>query len=352
MLPSVLLVIGGLAIAAYLRTSGGTPGATTEASALVAALLGALAGFGETTLAGALAVVVTLLLTLKAPLHQLAGAVSEGEILAILKFGLVAVVLLPLLPTTPVGPYSALVPRHIGIVVVTLTGVSLGGYLLVRVLGGRAGWPLAGAIGGLVSSTAVTLSFSGKARSAPGLGPVLATGTLLASTILYGRSFALIFLFDRPLALLLAPRLGLLLVVGLALAALRLRRRDPGEAGQLELGNPVELGAALGLGVLFAAILVLARAAQAALGDRGLWAAAFVSGFVDVDSTAIAAAGLHRQGIVSVETAGASFLFATLSNLLVKAGIVAVVGGPTLARQVLPAFAVILVVSVALLASF
>jgi uncharacterized membrane protein (DUF4010 family) len=106
-LPAVLLGVAALVVAAYLRTAGEHVGATTEALALLAPLLGATVGFGRSELAAAVAVAVTLLLTLKAPLRKIAHTVSEDEIFSILKFGIVAVILLPLLPERPYGPYMS-----------------------------------------------------------------------------------------------------------------------------------------------------------------------------------------------------------------------------------------------------
>jgi uncharacterized membrane protein (DUF4010 family) len=349
-LPAVLLTVGALAVASYLRTADAHVGATTEIAALLAPLLGALVAWHEAALAAALAVVVTLLLTLKAPLHKIAGSISSDEILAILKFGVVAVVLVPLLPTQPLGPYGALVPRHVGLVVVVMSGVSLGGYLLVRTLGGHTGWALAGSLGGLVSSTAVTLSLAGKARALPALVPALGDGIVLASTVLYLRSLFLIFVFDQELGMLLMPRLGLLFFLGLLGALLRLRRA-PGDAPSAAgLGNPVELGRALGLAALFAAILVGARAAQEALGSAGLTAAGLVGGLLDVDSVAVAMARLHRQGIVAGEAAAAAFLLGTAANLTIKGGITLFVGGAALARRVWPTFLILAAATITLLA--
>lgn len=348
-LPAVLLAIGALAVAAYLRTAGAHVGATTEITAVLAPLLGALVAWGQAPLAAALAVIVTLLLTLKAPLHKIAGNVTEDEILAILKFGVVAVVLVPLLPTEPTGPYGALVPRQVGLVVVILSAVSLGGYLLVRVLGDRAGWAVAGALGGLVSSTAVTLSFSGKARAVRALAPVLAGGMLLASIVLYLRTLFLAFVFDRGLGAHMAPRLTALFLIGLVLALGRLRGAETTESGASALGNPVELGRAAALAAIFAAIVVGARAAQAELGNTGLWAAGVVGGLVDVDSVTVAVARLRQQGLAPIGTAAGSILLATLANLVVKAGIVAFVGGAAIARRVLPAFLALAVATLVLL---
>jgi uncharacterized membrane protein (DUF4010 family) len=348
-LPALLLTVGAFGLASYLRATEADAGITSEVAALVAALLGAVVAWGEVPLAASAAVVVTLLLTLKAPLHRLAGRVSGEEVLAIVKFGIVAVVVLPLLPDKPVGPYDALVPRKVGLMVVILSGVSLVGYLLVRILGGRAGWALAGALGGLVSSTATTLSFSSKARDAREQVPALAVGVILASTVLYARGAVVVGLMDRKLALYLAPRLAVLLVVGLAFALVQFRRGTRRPAEDMKLGNPVELGRAIALGLMFAAVILLARVAQAKLGTAGLWAVGLVGGLVDVDSIAVAASRLRQQDLATLDVAGGAYLLATLSNLIFKGAAVVLTAGGALARRVLPCFGVLAVLTIAAL---
>jgi uncharacterized membrane protein (DUF4010 family) len=287
---------------------------------------------------------VTLLLTLKAPLHKIAGAVSEDEILAILKFGVVSVILVPILPTRALSYLGGLAPRTLGLLVVLLSAVSLGGYLLVRIYGRRRGWALAGLLGGLVSSTAVTLSMSGKARAVPGLTRALGVGVLLASSILYLRSLVVIGILDRTLAYHLVPRLAGLLAIGLAFAGLHFRAQATNDTpDEVSLGNPAELGRAFGLALMFAAVMLASRLAQARLGTLGLFSVGLVGGLVDVDSVAVATARLHQQGLADLGSASGTFLLATLSNLVFKGGVVLVVGGPQLSRIVLPAFGVIAV---------
>jgi uncharacterized membrane protein (DUF4010 family) len=230
------------------------------------------------------------------------------------------------------------VPRHIGMVVAIVSALSLVGYLLVRVLGGRAGWALTGLVGGLASSTATTLSLSSKARGATGLKPSLAAGILLANTILYARLLVLIGMFDAPLLRYLAPRMLALLVIGAAFAALQLKGRGKDETGEITLKNPVELGKALLLGLGFGAILLLGRAAEEEFGQAGLWAASAIGGLLDVDSVALANARLHQQGMAATEEAGRALLLATVANLIVKGVIVVSVGGGALARRVIPGF--------------
>jgi uncharacterized membrane protein (DUF4010 family) len=348
----VILVVGGFGLASYLRDPDNTAGVTTEMTGLLAALLGGVVALGEPTVAAAAAVVITLLLTLKAPLHRMAGAVSEDEILAIVKFGIVAVVLLPLLPDRPMGPYGALVPRKLGLLVVILSGVSLAGYLLVKVLGGRAGWALAGGLGGLVSSTATTLSFANKARDAREQVPALSVGVILASTILYVRGAVVVGLLDRELALHLAPRLGVLFVIGVVFAAFHYRRQKREASEEIALGNPVELGRAAMMAAIFAVVIVLARLAQERLGTAGLWAVGAIGGLVDVDSVAVAAARVRKDAEVAVEAAAGAYLLATASNLVFKGGAVVATAGAEMARRVLPAFAALALATGAILVAW
>jgi uncharacterized membrane protein (DUF4010 family) len=349
-LPALLIAVAALAVAFQVIGSAGK-GATTEAAALLAVLLGAAVGFGRGSLAAAIAVVAALLLTLKAPLHRLARAVSQDEILAILKFGVVALIALPLLPNRGLGPYQAVNPRDIGLMVVLLTAVSLIGYLLVRFFGEGKGFALAGLLGGLASSTAVALSFSRKARETPDLARPLAAGIVVASTVLYARGALVLMALDAPLGRHLLPRLGALLVVGVVLSLVLLKRASASrEAGPaLSLGNPVELGHAVLLAALFGVVLLIARVAQAELGTAGLWTVGTVGGLVDVDSVAVAAARLRQQDVVGIPVAGGAYLLATLSNLVFKGAVTALTGGRPLARHVLPAFGVLALLTVAAL---
>ncbi|HEY8151838.1 MAG TPA: DUF4010 domain-containing protein [Vicinamibacteria bacterium] len=346
-LPALLIAVAALAVTFQVVGSEGK-GATTETAALLAVLLGAAVGFGHGSLAAAVAVVATLLLTLKAPLHRLARAVSQDEILAILKFGVVALIVLPLLPDRGLGPYQAVNPRDVGLMVVLLTAISLAGYLLVRYFGEGKGYALAGLLGGLASSTAVALSFSRKAREAPDLARPLAAGIVVASTMLYARGALVLMALDGPLGRHLLPRLGALFVAGLAVSFVLLKRAAaPRETGPaLSLDNPVELGHALLLAALFAVVLLLARVAQAELGTTGLWTVGAVGGLVDVDSVAVAAARLRAQDVVEVPVAAGAYLLATVSNLIFKSGVTILAGGAALARQVLPAFGVLAVLTV------
>lgn len=336
--PAVVLAVAGFITVAYVRTSVHDPGLTSEMAALVAVLLGALIGFGQAPLAVAIGVVVAVILSQRDPLHRFVAALSEEEVLAILKFGIVAVVLLPLLPDHPLGPFGAIVPRRVGFLVAAICGLGLAGYVLVRWIGSHAGFALAGLLGGLVSSTAVTLGFSSRARANPEAVPAIASGIVLASVVVYLRGLGFLVLFEPEVARELWWRALLLAAVGGAFVASGFRRQGKAEAGALKLGNPVDLGRAASLGLIFAGILVVGRAAQAWLGTAGFWATSAVAGLVDVDSILVTGMDLHKQGLVSPRTAALGFLLATVANLVAKGTIVLVTGGRALARRVFPGF--------------
>jgi uncharacterized membrane protein (DUF4010 family) len=344
-LPVTLLIVGGLAVAAYLRLSRTQGGTTTEAVAVLTPLLGALVAWGEVQLSASIAVVVTLLLTMKGALHRLAGRVTEEEISATLRFAIVAVIVVPLLPAQAIGPYASLVPRKVGLVVVILSAVSLVGYVAVRLLGERGGLSLAGGIGGLVSSTAVTLSFSGKARRVPDLTPSLSVGIILASTLLYARVLVLVGLFGFGLLGMMGPWLVGLFLVGVGWSAIVFLRTPARRSEGLTLGNPTELGRAVVLGLTFAALVVVVGVAQERLGEQGIWATAVVGGLVDVDAVSVALAQLTTRGLARSETVVQGVLLATAANLVTKSVLVAIVGGWALARRVLPAFGVLAALS-------
>jgi uncharacterized membrane protein (DUF4010 family) len=221
-------------------------------------------------------------------------------------------------------------------VVVALTAVSLIGYVLVRIAGGRAGWSLAGLLGGFVSSTAVALSLSGRARSLPDQTRPLAAGIVLASAVLYLRSLVVLSLFDRELAARLMPAFVLLLLAGLVMGYAVVRRASHGAPAEgVRLGNPVELGQALILALLFMAILLGVRFAETRLGSRGLWVTGLIGGLIDVDSVVVATADLRNHGLVSLDAAATNCLLATLANLLLKLAFVIGIGRKALARHVL-----------------
>jgi uncharacterized membrane protein (DUF4010 family) len=314
-------------------------GATTEVAAIVTYLLGALAASkgvvepmaDRLILVAGLGVALTFLLSSKPWFHRFAERVSRDDFYATVKFLIVAVIVLPLLPDRAVGPLDAINPRHLGILVVTISGLSFVGYVAMRLLGTRRGVLLGAALGGLVSSTATTLSFATRTKQEPALAPAAAGGIAAAWTIMLGRVAVLVVLVNPPLLRTLAIPLGAMTVAALAGLALTFRRSD-GDPAAPELKNPFELGSAIKVTLAFGVVLLATRAATEYLGPRGLYLAAGLAGTTDVDAVTLSSAELAGGGLDAL-TATVAIAIAIAVNTVVKTALAAFVGGAGLGRR-------------------
>ena len=339
-----LVALGGvialisISYAANVRTQK-DHGATTEASVLVTYLLGALAtsrGAIEPMsirllLVASLGVTLTFLLSSKEWFHSVAARVSRADVYATVKFLIVAVVVLPLLPNRAVGPLDAINPFSLGLMVVMISGLSFVGYVAVRWLGPRRGLLFGAALGGLVSSTAVTLSFAGRTKAQPELAPVAAGAIAIASTIMITRVAVLVALVDVDLLRALAIPLAAMAAGALAGLALTYHR-DGGDIEASALKNPFELGSAVKFSMVFGVILLATKAAVVYIGEAGLYLAAALGGITDVDAVTLSTAKLAREG-VAITVAAIAITIAVGVNTLVKIALAAT-GGTALLRRV------------------
>lgn len=191
----------GLILTVYaFSAQHGDLGVTTEIVALLAYLIGGLVYWNEIWLAVALGVIVTVLLALRPFLHNLVARIDREDIYATLKFVVVSAVILPLLPDEAYGPWGVLNPFQIWLIVVFVSAVSFTGYVAIKLLGPRRGIGLTGFLGGLVSSTAVTLGFSQRSRETPPLARHLALGIVIASTTMYPIIVLQVLAFNQEFA--------------------------------------------------------------------------------------------------------------------------------------------------------
>ena len=343
---AALLVIG------YVRTSrdGGPVSATTSVVGLVTVTCGFLAAFGQPIPASVIAVAVVLLLALRSQLHRFVGALSEQEVIAIGRFALIALVIMPLLPDAWYGPYSAWNPRQLWLVVVLVSGLSLAGYLGARMLGASRGVMLTAIAGSMVSSTAVTAAMAAKLRAGEGSPPLLTAAVAIASATMCLRLMVLIAFLARfalvPFAILVAP--PLLVSAAAALwflhAARHAQRGD--EAAAITVRNPFALTPALLLMALVMVITVIARWMLATYGDSGVAVVLAISGAFDTDSTVIALGNLP-VGTLSANLAGVIMIVPVVLNSLVKAGVALAGAG---LRQGWPAAAILITAALSALA--
>ncbi len=341
-------VMGMVGVTFFAHVRAGHFGMTSEAAALMSFLLGSLsmshvpfAPIDQRALfILSLTVVVTLLLSIKRRLHGFVQKVSSEDLFATLKFLLVAVIILPLLPDQTFGPLDVLNPRSIGYMVVLIAGVSFVGYVAIRVRGAGKGMVLTGLVGGLVSSTAVTLASASRARQEPALAGACALAVMAASTIMVGRVLVLTALVQRPLAGMLLVPLGAMMVAGLGVSAWAWHQgMKSGEAeGQLGVANPFELSSAFKFALLYAGILMLSKAAHTYLGPQAILLAGALAGTTDVDAITLSMARLSGEGL-SMEIAATTVLIAVASNTVVKAVLAGVTGGLAFGKRVAIGFA-------------
>ncbi len=323
----------------------GELGITTEVSALLSFLLGFLCVSGHVVTAAGLAVASGGVLALKEWLHRLAGRIETADVEATLKFAIVSIIVLPLVPDQDFGPppLDVVNPYKIWLMVVLISGLNFASYLLVKMVGAEHGIGLTGLLGGLVSSTAVTLGFAQRSRQEPGQIPPLALGILVAWTVMFFRVVVLVGAVDRGLA----PEIGIAMaafgVPSLVICWLLWRRQRPAETATVSAGeNPFELGEAIRFGLLFGVITFAVKAAQVYLGDAGLYLAGAIAGLPDVDAIALSMAQLVQNDAASVGAASRTIVIAVASNTLFKAGMVAFLGAPGLRRIIVAATGVIL----------
>jgi uncharacterized membrane protein (DUF4010 family) len=343
---AAFVALSALVIVSYATTAArGELGITTEISAMLAFIVGALCGWQHVGVASVATVVCLLLLTFKDFLHRLARRVELADIEATLTFAVISVIILPLLPNQNFGPppLDVINPYKIWLMVVLIAGLNFLGYVLVKVLGNEHGLALTGILGGLVSSTAVTLSFSQRSRREPEMSSAFVLAIVIAWTIMFLRVVIMVGIINRALAASLAVALGCMALAGL-LVCLALWRRRAHETGVVTAGaNPFELGEAIKFGLLFGIVTIVAKAAEVYLGATGLYLAGAVAGATDVDAIALSMANRATTTPESIKIAAYTIVIAVISNTLVKAGMVAFMGAPAMRRTIVLVTLILLV---------
>jgi uncharacterized membrane protein (DUF4010 family) len=314
-------VVGSFLLLSYwhkLQTSDHA-GVTTEMSGLTTYLVGALVYRDQYWIATAITVVGLFLLELKEVLEGLTKRIAPVEILTFTKFLLLSAVILPILPKRDFGLFK-INPFKAWIVVVTVSAISYGSYVIQRVTKEKSGLILAAILGGAYSSTITTVVLA--KRTAQGNHPHLISGaTLVASGVMYLRLIALLALFNRELMMMVAPAFLVLAITAVAGGWLWSRRTDPNSreiTSEYALQNPLELRAAFLFAALFLAMLIATHAAAGYLGKTGVYSLAALMGVADVDPFIM---GVTQSAgtTTGLAVAAGAIVIAAASNNIVKA---------------------------------
>jgi uncharacterized membrane protein (DUF4010 family) len=344
LLAAALLTVGAFVTAGYFVNAKPGPdakGLTTEVAAPIVFLLGAMVMLGHQAVAIGLGVVTAAVLAYKQPLHGFVERLGWDDVYAGVRLLIATFIALPLLPDRAIDPWGALNPYKLWLLVILISSLSLVGYVLTRWLGPARGAALTGLTGGLVSSTAVTLSFSREAREKPQEASALACGILLSWAVMFVRVLVLVAVVNRALLTqVLVPFAVMAAVIGGCAAFLYFRGGSAdGTAakGELHLRNPFSLIEAAKFAALFAVVLLATKFVQAHFPPSGLYAVAALAGLTDVDAITLSMAEFAQSGEAGV--AVIAIVIAALSNTLVKCGMAFVVAGTALGTPLLIAAA-------------
>jgi len=300
---------------------------TTEAAALAVLALASLAGMGHQRLAAAAVAVMVLALREKTTIHRLVRGVDEVELRAALQFAVLALVFLPILPEGPFGPLGGIRPRELWLVVLLVSGLNFAGYFARRLVDDTQGTTVAGMLGGLISSTAVTLTFSRQSRDEPERAVPLALGVVGACTVLLPRLLGLAAVLAPALAAALVPFFLPPLLAGAGMVALGFHRRPavPSVASLPTARNPLRLGAAMLLAAGFQAVLMIMVFMRDHFGVAGVLTSAGVLGLTDMDALTLSMSRLAGQP-GQLQLAAVAIAIGVLSNTALKLTVILTLG--------------------------
>jgi len=307
---------------------------TSIIASLITFTLGALTVFGHVTLASASAVVITSLLSFKPLLHGWLKKLEQHELNATLELLLISVVILPILPNQNYGAWAAFNPYQVWWMVVLIAGVSYLGYFAMKIGGNQHGPVLTGALGGLVSSTAVTLNLSKLSTQYPEMENVLAAGILTACATLFARTLLLTSVMNPALFQTLFSAVLMMMFVTYLLAFLLWKNaRGFRTNEEITLTNPFQLGMALKFATFLVLIMLLSKGLTLYFGAMGTYFLAATSGLADVDPIIISMSQMSKEGM-DVSVATRAILIALAVNSGIKSIFSWVIGGRALGLRV------------------
>ncbi len=330
-----LLIVGLMTIAAYfhIKDDSGDPGTTTVAAILVCYSLGATVWYGNDTLAIMLAIITTVLLYFKTELRGITEKLSRRDLISILQFAVLTFIILPILPDKNLGPYEAINPYQIWLMVVLISGISLAGYVALQFIGPRHSVVL-GLLGGLVSSTATTLVYARRSVENQHLTQLAVVVILIANLTVLIRLAIVSAVASPALLPQLLPILGSGFLLGSGVTAYwwyQLNHHNPLPVPATK--NPAEIGTAATFGLIYGIVLFCAAWLSDIAGSKGLYIVALISGLTDVDAITLSSLRLYELGKLEATETITAISLGILSNIGFKLGLTFFFGSTLLGRQ-------------------
>jgi len=336
----ITAVVFALLVAAYVVVGIKTSkiGITTEVAAIVTYIIGGLCVTGNYVFAVCLTITILAILYFKGPIHRWAGSVNRDEIISTIKFMIIAFVVLPLLPNHGYGPYEVFNPYVIWLMVVFISGISFLSYIAIKLIGPRRGIGVTGFLAGLISSTALSMSFSRESKENKSIINPYVFAVVVASTAMYLRVFLEIYVLNKEMVRFAMVPLFSMAFVGIVSALVLWIWKDGGAKNRLsekayKLKSPFRLKPAIQFGLFFAIILFISKLGYIYFGQSGVYLVSLISGVVDMDAITVSMAKLGGGETMSYSTAVTAITLASISNTIFKGGLFVIFGSRKSAKR-------------------
>jgi len=333
----------------------GGDGITTSVSVVIVYLLGGVCWYGRLLESCVIMVVLLWVLSAKEQLHAFAQKLSKEDVLATVKFAVISALILPFLPNQAYGPpgLEVLNPHTIWLFVVFISGIGFVGYVLIKLVGPGKGIWLTGLLGGLASSTALTLNLAGRSRENEDYASDFTLGIVLSWAVMYVRLYLICIFLSGALARPLMAPLLLPVVPALSYALyLKVKEFRDHRQKSADFTNPFKLLPAIKFGVVFTCVMFVANAARVYLGSGALLACSFLGGAAEMDAVAFSVIDMNLKSGLAVRELVLALLFASLANTLTKGILVCVLGAKAMRRPIIPAVVLICIVTGGLIAYY
>lgn len=337
-------------------------GITTEISIFLCFVIGVVVYMGHFTLATFITIIVAVMLYLKETLEKMTQRIESDDIRAVLKFALITFVVLPVFDPAfalrvedieffrggiPDG-YRELMnieiinPHTVWLMVVLISGIGFTGYVAIKFLGSRKGTGLTGFLGGLVSSTATTMTFSKRSREEEKLSLSFSLAIILACSVMFPRVLVEVLVINARLLPTLAVPIGMMAAGGFIVSLIIWKRTENETTGDVPLKNPFTIMPAVKFGLFYALIVFITKLASAFAGDSGMYVVSVISGLTDVDAITLTMSHISRQDPGKLEQATVAITLAAFSNTIMKAGLAYTLGSAGLRKIIVIAFSIII----------
>lgn len=318
---------------------------TTNIALIATLILGLMVSAEYYRNAVATAVIIVTLLSLKTRFHTVIRNITSDELFALIKFSIIALLILPFLPNNNYGPNELINPFEIGSIIVIVSFLNFIGYFLVKFVGSKKGILLTAILGGLISSTAVTWSYASRSVESPELSRKYAAGIIIASAIMFPRLALLTYIFNSALFMYVAIPFAVFSVICLIVSLILIKEDTNKPDTNINLGNPMNLLNAIGFGVIYVVILFAVFYSNQYFGQSGLYYSALIAGLADTDAITISLAKFASDP-EKIKLASSVIVTAVMSNMLVKLGISIFKGSKVTGKLVGYTFAGIIVIGV------